>query len=181
MNDSTPSQIKHILAYATVASASALPVPDVRQGMFHGHTLPQLRTPLWRLLTFPQLLQQGFIGMNADAAARGARGTPRSQGTRRTRGRWKLHQAARLKGHRDAARTLQDVLVPIQCEGSFGKKWPLLHWPRLAENGQRVGALLYQRTGQIGPINMQFPQRALLRCQVRFDRVRHTSFRRVGR
>src|SRR5215813_15172570 len=122
MNDSTPPQIKHIFAHSTVAGAAALPVPNVRQGMFHGHTLPQLRTPLRRLLAFPQLVQQGFIGMNADAAARGARGPSRAQGTLRTRGRGKLHQAAGLKGHRDAARTLQDVLVPIQREGRFGKR-----------------------------------------------------------
>jgi hypothetical protein len=61
MHDSAPSQIKHILADSTVTGASALPVPDVRQGMFHGHTLPQLRPPLRRLLTFPQCLPQGFI------------------------------------------------------------------------------------------------------------------------
>jgi hypothetical protein len=36
----------------------------MRQGMFHGHTLPQLRPSLRRLLAFPQLLQQGFIRMN---------------------------------------------------------------------------------------------------------------------
>ena len=119
--------------------------------------------------------------MNANTPARGAGSTPRAQRTPRTRGRGKLHAATGLKGHRDAARTLQDVLVPIQREGSFGKKWPLLHRPRLAENGQRVGALLYQRTSQIGPINMQFPQRALLRSQVRFDCIRYTGFRRVGR
>jgi hypothetical protein len=117
MNDRAPSQIKHILAYSTVAGASALPVPNVRQGMFHGHTLTQWRAPLRRLLVFPQLLQQGFIGMNADAAARGARGTPRAQGTPRTRGRGKLHDATGLKGHRDTAWTLQDMLVPIQRKG----------------------------------------------------------------
>jgi hypothetical protein len=58
MNDSTPSQIKHILAHSTIAGAAALPVPNVRQGMFHCHTLTQLRTPLRRRLAFPQLLQQ---------------------------------------------------------------------------------------------------------------------------
>src|SRR5215475_12837872 len=125
MNDSAPSQIKHIFAHSTVAGASALPVPNVRQGMLHGHPLTQFRTPWRRLLAFPPLLQQGFIGMNADAAARGARGTPRSQGTMRTRGRGTLPHATGLKGPRDAAWTLQDMLLPIQGEGSVGKTWPL--------------------------------------------------------
>src|SRR5512145_3478936 len=76
MHDSTPSQLNHILAHSPVAGASALPGPDVRQSMLHGSTLPQLRTALRCLLAFPHLLQPGFIGMHADAVARGARGTP---------------------------------------------------------------------------------------------------------
>jgi hypothetical protein len=56
-----------------------LPPSHVRQGMFDGHALPPLGTPLRRLLAFPQLLPQGFIGMHADTPARGAGRTPRSQ------------------------------------------------------------------------------------------------------
>jgi hypothetical protein len=66
MHDRTSSQIKHILADATVAGAATLPMAHVRQGMFDGHALPQLRTSLRCLLAFAQLLQQGFIGMNTD-------------------------------------------------------------------------------------------------------------------
>ena len=81
MHDRTAPQIKHILPDATVAGAATLPTSNVRQGMFDGHTLPQLRPSLRRLLAFPQLLQQGFIRMNTDAAARRARGTALPQCT----------------------------------------------------------------------------------------------------
>ena len=46
MHDSTLPQIKHILPDPTVAGAVALPTSHVRQGMFDGHALPQLRTSL---------------------------------------------------------------------------------------------------------------------------------------
>src|SRR5512145_3293266 len=107
MHDSTSPQIKHILPDPTIASAVALPPSHLRQGMFDGHALPQLGTPLRRLLAFPQLLQQGFIGMQADTPARSAGRTPWPQCTPRTCGRGKLHAATGLKGPRDAARTLQ--------------------------------------------------------------------------
>src|SRR5262249_35073949 len=97
MNDGTSSQIKNILPHSPVAGASALPVPHMGQGVFHGHALAQPRAPLGGLLAVAQLLQQGFIGMNADAAARRARGTTRPQRTVRTRGRGKLHYSTRLK------------------------------------------------------------------------------------
>ena len=62
MHDSTPPQIKHIFPDATVAGAAALPMSHVCQGMFHRHTLTQLRPTLRRLLAFPQLLQQASSG-----------------------------------------------------------------------------------------------------------------------
>ena len=48
MHDSTPAQIKHILPDPAVTGAASLPASNVRQGMFHGHALAQLRTPLRR-------------------------------------------------------------------------------------------------------------------------------------
>jgi hypothetical protein len=64
VHDRTAPQIKHILPDSAVAGTAAVPMAHVRQGMFDGHTLAQLRPPLRRLLAFTQLLQQGFIGMN---------------------------------------------------------------------------------------------------------------------
>ena len=69
---------------------------------------------------------------------------------------------------------------PIQLEGTFGEIWTWPYWPRLTENGQVSGALLDQRTGQIRPVDVQFPQGALLRGHVRRDRVRHTRLGHVG-
>jgi hypothetical protein len=43
MNDSTASQIKHILPHPPVAGASALPAPNMGQGVLHGDVLAQLR------------------------------------------------------------------------------------------------------------------------------------------
>src|SRR5215510_15024121 len=131
MHNRTAPQIKHILPHPTVAGTAALPTSHVRQGMLDRHALPQLGTPLRRLLAFPQLLQQSFIGMNTDTPARSAGGALRPQRTLRARGRGKLHKTARRKGHRDAAWTLQFVSLPVQMERTFGKIWPLLHWPGL--------------------------------------------------
>src|SRR5215475_10778268 len=154
MHDCTAPQIKYVLPHPTVASTSALPVPNVRQGVFHRHALAQPRASLRRLLAFPQLLQQGFIWVNTDAAARCARGTTRPQRTARTGRRWKLDQPPRHKGHADAAWTLQCVPLPIQQEGAFGEIRPLMDGPSLAENRQLLGALLHPGTGQIRAVDM---------------------------
>src|SRR5215475_9475253 len=176
MHHCTAPQIKDVLPHPTVASTSALPTSHVRQGMFDGHALPQFGPSLRRLLTFAQLLQQGFIGMNADAAARGAGGTAVPQCTARTSRRWEFAQSPRLKGHADAAWTLQSVPLPIQQERAFGEIRPLMDGPRLAENRHLLGALLHPGTGQIRPVAMQFLQRALLGCQSRSDRLGDAGF-----
>src|SRR4029450_762657 len=98
MHDSTPTEIKDIFPDPAVAGAAALPAPNMCQSMFHGHALAQLRTPLRRALAFAQLLQQGFIGMNADAAASGAGGAALPHGTPRTGGGWNLHPLPGCKG-----------------------------------------------------------------------------------
>src|SRR5262249_20655226 len=139
MNDGTASQIKHIFPHSPIAGASTLPAPHMGQGVFHGDALAQLRAPLGGLLAVAQLLQQGFIGMNADAAARRARGTTRPQRTVRTGSRGKLDHSAGLKRHRLSARTTQFMPFPIQMEGTFGEIWPLPDWPGFTENGQLSG------------------------------------------
>src|SRR4029453_18191992 len=167
MNDAKASQIKQILPPSPVAGASALPAPHMGQGVFHGDTLAQLCTPLRGLLAIAQLLQQDLIGMNADAAARGTRGTSRPQRAVRTGGRGKLDHSSECKRHSLSTRTTQFIPFPIQMEGTFGKIWPLPDGPGFTENGQVSGALLDQRTSQIRPVDVQFPQGALLRGQVR--------------
>ena len=58
---SNATGVEEILAYAEVAGSAALPTPHVRQRMFDGHALPQLRPALRRLLAFPHLLQQAVL------------------------------------------------------------------------------------------------------------------------
>src|SRR5215475_3693532 len=135
MHNRTSTQIKDVFPDPAVAGAAALPVPNMRQGMFHGHALAQLRSPLRRALAFAQLLQQGFIGMNADAAAGGAGGAALAQRTAHTRSGWKLDHLPGRKGHDLATWTPQFGVLPIQLERAFGIIRPLTHRPRLAENG----------------------------------------------
>src|SRR5262249_3920890 len=170
MHDRTTPQIKHILPDAPVTRSAALPMSHVCQGMLYGHALAQLGPSLRRLLAFPQLLQQGFIRMNADTASRGAGGAAVPQRTMGTGSRGKLDHSAGLKRHRLSARTAPFVPFPIQLKGPFGEIWAWAYGPGFTENGQVIGALLYQRTGQIRPVNVQFAQGALLGCQVCFDR-----------
>src|SRR4051794_21978662 len=154
MHDSTSPQIKHILPDAPVTRSAALPMSHVCQGMLYGHALPQLRPSLRRLLTFPQLLQQGFIRMHADAASGGAGSAAVPQRTMCTGSGGKLDHPAGLKRPRLSARTAQFVPFPIQLKGTFGEIWTWSYWPGFTENGQVIGALLYQRTGQIRPVNV---------------------------
>ena len=118
--------------------------------------------------------------MNTDAPARRARGAALPQRTAGTDGCGKLHDAPRLKGHTLSTRTPQDVPLPIQVERAFGKMRPWMYWPGFAENGQLLAALLDQLTGQIRAVDVQFLQRALLRCQVGCDRVGHVGLGGVG-
>src|SRR5262245_54181385 len=181
MHDSTAPQIKHILPDATVAGATTLPTANMRQRMFDGHALPQLCTSLRRLLAFPQRLQQGFLRMNTDAAARRARGAALAHHTASTNGRGKLHDSPRRKGHDLAPWTPQDMPLPIQVASAFWKIRPWTHRPGLTKNGPLLATLLYQLTGPIRPVNGQFLPRALLGCQVGFYRISHLRLRHVGR
>src|SRR4029077_17059400 len=106
--------------------------------MFHSDALTPLRPPLRRALAFTPLLHQGFIGMNADTAARGAGGTAVPQRTAGTRGGGALDTLSWGKGHALPPRPPPFVALPIELEGTLRNIWPLAHGPRLAENGQRL-------------------------------------------
>src|SRR5262245_14395123 len=166
MHDGTSPQVKHIFSDATVAGTAALPTSHGRQGMCDGHALPPCGTPLRGLLAFPPFLQQGFIGMHADTATRRARGTALAQRTARTGGGWTLHPLPGHTGHDRTPWTAQLVALPIQREGALRKIWPLTYGPGLTDNGQRLTPLLDQLTGQVGPVTMQRPPRALVRRHV---------------
>src|SRR5215467_3370797 len=149
MNNSTSTQVKHILPHAAIAGTATLPMANMGQGMLDRNTLAQLRAPLRCPLAFPQLRQQGFIGMNADATPRRTGRATLPQCAARTGGRRKLDYPAWLEGHDYPTRTLQFPTLPIQMEGALGKIRPLLHRPRFAENGQRLTPLVHQWARQV--------------------------------
>ena len=124
MHDRTAPQIKDILSDSTVAGASALPAPNVCQGMFYGYPLPQLCTSLGCLLACSQLLQQGFIGMNADATPRGARRTALSQRTACTRGHRKFHHPSSSKGMSSPPRHRSSCRCQSSWNALLGKYGP---------------------------------------------------------
>src|SRR5215813_12052895 len=103
-----------------------------------------------------------------------------TQRAARTGGRWKLDCPAWLEGHDHSTRTLQFPALPIQMKGALGKIRSLMHWPRFAENGQRITPLLHQRARQVRAVEVPFGQRALLGGQVGFARLRHTGLRHLG-
>jgi hypothetical protein len=70
----TTAQIEEVLAHASIASASSLPLTYMSQGMLNCHPFAQLSTSLRGLLTFAQLDEQGFIWMDADTAPFGTGG-----------------------------------------------------------------------------------------------------------
>lgn len=129
MHDRPAPQITHILPDATVVDAATLPTATVRQRVFSSHTLPQLRLSLRCLLTFPQLLQQGFIRMNTGAAARRARGATFLKRLASLDGRGKLHDSPRHKGPDLSTWTPQGVPFPIQVEYAFKKIRTWTYWP----------------------------------------------------
>src|SRR5262245_14455328 len=127
MNNSAAPQVKHILPHAAIASTAALPMSNVGQGMLDRDTLAQFRAPLRCPLAFPQLRQQGFIGMNANATPRRTGRATLTQRAARTGGRWKLDCPAWLEGHDHFTRTFQFPALPIQMKGALGKIRSLMH------------------------------------------------------
>ena len=69
MNNGAAAQIEEILACATIARSSSLPPANMGQGMLNRDPFTQLDSPLWGLLPLSQLDEQGFVGVNTDAAS----------------------------------------------------------------------------------------------------------------
>src|SRR5438094_4908866 len=114
MHDRTSLQLQYILSDATVAGVATLPMAHVRQGMCDGHALPQLRLSLRCLLAFAQLLHQGFLGMNTDAATRRTRGTTLPHRTVPTCRRRELDHTTNCKGDGLSAWAPQFGALPTQ-------------------------------------------------------------------
>ena len=75
LHDGATPQVKQVLADASIARPTPLPVADVGQSMLHRHPFAQLGASQSGQLALPQLLKQSFIGMDADAAAVRTAGT----------------------------------------------------------------------------------------------------------
>ena len=73
-------QIEQVLADAAVAGATAVPVPDMGEGMLDCHVFAQFRPADGSLLALPQPGEQGRVGMDRYAAAVAA-GGPALAGT----------------------------------------------------------------------------------------------------
>lgn len=180
MHDSAPPRLKDVLPHPTVAGTAALPASHVGQGTFHRYLLAQFCTPVRRLLTCAPLLQQCFIGMNADAATRDTRRAALSQRTSGTGCPWQLDHATGRKGHRHTTRTPQFLALPVPFEGGLGTRRSLPHGSCFAKHGHVIGPLLDQQAGQVGPLDRPFVQRGLLARQFRLDGLGHTGLGRGG-
>jgi len=69
MDHRSPKEIEEVLTEAEVASPPPLPVADVAESVFDRDALAQLGATGWGLLPCPKFLEQGLIGVHADAAA----------------------------------------------------------------------------------------------------------------
>jgi len=124
-NRCTP-HIKQILAFAPVAGAVTLPLPDVRQAMLHCDPFTQFGPSLCGQLPFAQLFEQAFVRVNAHRSADFATGAALPQGAATTTLCPKLDVRAWREGQHDPSRTTNLVLLPIQHKGRFGKVRPIV-------------------------------------------------------
>ena len=80
-HDHAAAQVKQVLALATGAGASALPIADMRERVLDGHALAQLGPSSGRLLARTQLGEEALVRMQPDAAPPGAGRTALAQRT----------------------------------------------------------------------------------------------------
>src|SRR5258708_35900970 len=98
MHHRSPTQVKEIFAQTTIARSPSLPASNMGQGMLDRDPLPQFGPSYVRQLPLAQLAQEGFIGVNADAASTRTGGTAFAQRTGCTGLRGKLHRSSWLEG-----------------------------------------------------------------------------------
>lgn len=156
MDDGAPAQIEEILPCASGAGASSLPPTNMGKHMFNCYPFTQLGPPLWSLLTFSQLNEQGFIEMNTHAAPFRAGCTLGFQRTLSADICGKVNDPAGHKRHFLFRWTTNHLPIPIEGERLLGKTFSLANWPSFAINLQLIVAFTHQMTTQIGAINMEF-------------------------
>ena len=156
MHDSTSPQIKHVLPDAPVAGAAALPPSNVCQGMLDGHPLPQLGPPLrrlWRSRNSCNKASSGWmLTLRPEAlVVQRSRNTQPAQWPRETDHSTGSKACATPPGQRNFVAPNPTGRQFWENTGLVVPARPCRRWP-----GRR--ALLHQRTGQIGPVDVQFAQ-----------------------
>ena len=114
LDHGTAAQVEHVLAWATIAGAAALPVADMRQGVLDGDPLAELGPSSWRVLALTQLGEEPLIGVDADTAAARTGRTARLQGAGGTRSSREVDRAAGHKRQLHLGRTAQ-CLACLAC------------------------------------------------------------------
>src|SRR5215472_16996461 len=136
LHDRAASQVKEVLADASIARPTSLPASDMGQAMLHRHPLAQLGTSQRGQLPLAQLPKQSLIWVDRDAAPMRAGGTPLPQGASSTGRRWKVDHTPWREGHLDASRTAQHFLFPVQVNRGLGKAVAIADRPRFTVNRQ---------------------------------------------
>src|SRR5215470_7884568 len=96
--------------------------------------------------------------MDRDAASTPTGRAALSQWTGSAELRGKMHDAPRLKWHVHLIGTTNQLTLPIQLKGRFGKARAIAHRPGLAVHLQVCRTLLDPQTTQVRSINVQFAQ-----------------------
>jgi hypothetical protein len=146
VDDGASTQIEEIFAHALIASTSALPPANMGKGMLNCHPFTQFGSSLWRLLTLAQLDEQGFIGVDADAASLEAGGTLGLQGALGTGLFGKVNHTAGYKRHLLRSRTPDGLPFPIQSKRLLVKAFADPNRPSFAIHLQPIAPLPHQMT-----------------------------------
>lgn len=144
VNDSATAQVEEILAHTTIAGASTLPPADMGQIMFHCHPFTKFRSSLRCQLPLSQSDEQGFIRMNADAAAFSAGSALGFQRTLGTSLFGEVDGPTRYNRHFLLSRTSYQVMFPIERERLPVKVLAFADRPGFAVHFQLITALAYQ-------------------------------------
>src|SRR5229473_2670278 len=92
----------------------------------------------------------------------------------------KMHHSTWLKWHVYLIRTTNQLVLPIQVKGRFGKASAIAHGPGLAVHLYVRRTLPDPQTTQVRPIDVQFAQDDPLACQILPDRLSHAGFWDIG-
>ena len=126
VDNGTATQVEQVLAAPAIASAPALPVANMRQGMFDRDPLPEFGASSRRELALAQFDQKAFIRVEMDTASARTRRTALPEGTGRTSGGGEVDRAARREGSSTAAGQRIRWRAQWRVKAVLGKRSPRL-------------------------------------------------------